>query len=149
MANSAGDPKPLEAPIRPRVERIASIDDLANAIRAVVDYNWKDELRDYEGDKNDSREVHIFNHLVALDNWINGTPYTPESYLRETHVLIHITDSHGSNPIEHTTTLREWIADHGGEITEEEVRAAWATGEPFRFTAESQPMFTVTEVQGG
>ena len=55
---------------------------LAAACRAVVDYNWTDELNDYEEDENDSRAEHIFNHLVALDNWINSTSHTPESYLR-------------------------------------------------------------------
>ena len=59
---------------------INTLTDLAAAIRAVVDYNWTDERDDYESDENDSRSEHIFNHLVALDNWINSTSHTPESY---------------------------------------------------------------------
>lgn len=71
----------LVAPARLPVAAINTLMDLAASIRAVVDYNWDDERAHYDADENDSREVHIFNHLVALDNWINSTGYTPEEYL--------------------------------------------------------------------
>ncbi len=60
---------------------VTSVGTLNAAIRAVVDYNWVEELEDYTSDENDSRESHIFNSLVALDNWLEGSDNTPMSYL--------------------------------------------------------------------
>lgn len=51
------------------------------ALDAVVQYNWEEELTDFTEDENESRAEHVFRHLVLLDNMLNGTDFTPESYL--------------------------------------------------------------------
>lgn len=72
----------IVAPVRPYTTPIlCSVESLKASILAVVEYNWNDELADYQADENESRDVHIFNHLAALDNWARGTSYTPKSYL--------------------------------------------------------------------
>lgn len=58
---------------------------IKSAMRKVVDYNWDDELHDYEVCEQDNgegaREDHVFKHLVVLDNFLNDTKHTAESYL--------------------------------------------------------------------
>lgn len=51
-------------------------------LRKLIDYNWSDERRDFEINHHDDGDTHIFRTLVALDNWVEGTDHTPESYLR-------------------------------------------------------------------
>lgn len=55
--------------------------DLELAIRTVIDYNWSDELCDFEENVQEEDGTHIFRTLVALDNWVRGSDDTPESYL--------------------------------------------------------------------
>lgn len=41
-------------------------------IRALVDYNWQDEQRDFEEhhDDDDEQASHVFNTLVRIDTWL-------------------------------------------------------------------------------
>jgi hypothetical protein len=57
-----------------------SIEELKVALEAVIAHNWSDELTGFT-DNEESRRGHIFRHLVALDNFVNGTERAPESYL--------------------------------------------------------------------
>ena len=59
---------------------IKSTTDLEAALRVLLDYNWKDELEDFK-DHEDETDCHIFVTMVALDNFINNTNHTPESYV--------------------------------------------------------------------
>jgi hypothetical protein len=43
------------------------------ALELLIDYNWKDELRDYEEHFPEEIDGHIFTHMVMLDNLIHGT----------------------------------------------------------------------------
>lgn len=48
--------------------------DIVGCVRQVVDYNWTDERADFKeyhkmGEDNTD---HIFNHLVDLQNWLDG-----------------------------------------------------------------------------
>lgn len=63
------------------IRTIKSSTDVEAAIRALVEYNWKDELRDFEENHRDDCGSHIFRVMVALDNWIAGSSHTAESYL--------------------------------------------------------------------
>jgi hypothetical protein len=49
---------------------IKTTKELKTAISKVVDYNWNDELRDYEAHKEDTS--HIFLVLKSLDEWVNN-----------------------------------------------------------------------------
>lgn len=60
-----------------------SIDELREHIAQVVAYNWKDELSDFEDQTEPAaRENHIFRHLVALDGFLGGHDFTPESFIK-------------------------------------------------------------------
>lgn len=50
-------------------------------IRDVIQYNWADERADYREHQEDGQH-HIFLKLVALDNWVNGTKFTPADHLK-------------------------------------------------------------------
>lgn len=63
------------------MKAITSQEELKSAIETVVNYNWNSELRDFEEHQGDGL-VHIFPTLVALSNWIYGTTYTPEGWIR-------------------------------------------------------------------
>ncbi len=52
----------------------------ADALNAVLEYNWSDERDDY-ADNPESREGHIFVSLVELENMLQGEDKTPDSYL--------------------------------------------------------------------
>lgn len=41
-----------------------------DAMRAVVDYDWQTEQRDYEAEGKPAG--HVFEHLQALDTWLQG-----------------------------------------------------------------------------
>ena len=51
---------------------------LLNAIRALIQYNWVDERNDYAENPGDT---HIFNVIVDLDNFITGKTNKPEDYI--------------------------------------------------------------------
>jgi hypothetical protein len=55
------------------------IEQLREAIRAVVAYNWDDERKDYQAQE-EGHGAHIFNALVALDNFAEGTHAEPDKY---------------------------------------------------------------------
>lgn len=57
-----------------------SLANLADAITTVVEYNWAKELDDYR-DHEESRQGHIFIHLVELDRFVSGRPWEPEDFL--------------------------------------------------------------------
>lgn len=59
-----------------------SLNALRKDLRALIDYNWADELADYQEYEGDG-EHHIFTALVRLDNWLQGTRFTPEHYVKE------------------------------------------------------------------
>lgn len=50
--------------------RITNLEQLRNSIQAVVEYNYHDEKRDFDQNP-ESRVGHIFQHLRALDEWLN------------------------------------------------------------------------------
>jgi hypothetical protein len=52
----------------------------------LVQYNWGDELRDFEQMTDEVQpdagdEWHIFQRIVTLDNFLNNTNHTAESYI--------------------------------------------------------------------
>ncbi|MGA5820032.1 hypothetical protein ACPC54_19470 [Kitasatospora sp. NPDC094028] len=51
-------------------QRRALTDDELDSIRAVVDYNWAKEQRDYEEQDEDGRRGHVFTSLVTLDAFL-------------------------------------------------------------------------------
>lgn len=57
-----------------------TLDQLTNAIATVVDYNWEAEVQDYI-EQTEGRDVHVFNAIVALHNFINDRDDTPASFL--------------------------------------------------------------------
>lgn len=65
-----------------RANRPDSLNELRQDIRKVIDYNWSSELEDFIEHEGDGRH-HIFTALVRLDNWIRGTGFSPESYVKE------------------------------------------------------------------
>ncbi len=60
-------------------------DKVKEAIAAVVQYNWEDELEDAKNQlrENGNIDGHIFRHLVMVDNFANGMNTPPEQYLRD------------------------------------------------------------------
>ena len=52
--------------------------DVLASMKAVVAYNWESELEDA---KEEGPEGHVFTDLVVLDNFINGTDASVESYI--------------------------------------------------------------------
>lgn len=63
-----------------------SFDDLKADIEVVVNYNWQDELRDYEEcetESDNSREGHIFVVLNRLNNFLADKDATPQSWLTD------------------------------------------------------------------
>ena len=50
-------------------------------LRKLIDYNWQDELRDFEEHEGE-KDCHIFVTLVALDNLVEGTSCEPETYVQ-------------------------------------------------------------------
>ena len=65
-----------------QANRPDSLKALRADIRAVVDYNWSDELADFETHEGDGQH-HIFATIVRLDNWLNSTGFIPESYVKK------------------------------------------------------------------
>jgi hypothetical protein len=69
--NNMSKPRKPRPTISPKAEK---------AIRKLLKYNWQDELEHYQecqdapGPRLDG---HIFNALVEVDNWLNGTNKTP------------------------------------------------------------------------
>lgn len=62
-----------------------NLEQLKLTIQTVVEYSWDDEAEDYRvtvvnGD--DPGDMHIFNALVRLQNWLDGAEATPEDYIR-------------------------------------------------------------------
>jgi len=53
----------------------------AEHLRALIAYNWDDELADAREKGTD--EANIFRSLVALDNALRGTEVSVEEYLRD------------------------------------------------------------------
>lgn len=60
-----------------------NIDDVREAIFAVVQYNWADELRDFkeQHDEDEPQALHIFHSLVLLDNFLTGGNRRAEDYI--------------------------------------------------------------------
>ena len=61
-------------------------DKIREAIAEVVQYNWADERRDFEqmqfeNEDKPEGEWHIFQRLVTLDNFLNGTSHTAEDHI--------------------------------------------------------------------
>lgn len=46
--------------------------DVAEAIRAIVDYNWHDEERDFKecAENDNSTDGHVFTHLTRVNEWL-------------------------------------------------------------------------------
>lgn len=53
------------------------------SISRVVAYLWDAELRDYGTQSAASREGHIFEELVWVDNWLTGASAMPSDYVAE------------------------------------------------------------------
>lgn len=49
-------------------------------LNLLIEYNWEDELRDYQD--TEVRKGHIFEILVALDNFTNNRSVTPAQYAK-------------------------------------------------------------------
>lgn len=62
-----------------------TLDKLRASLQEVIHYNWDDERHDYCA-RTEGRELHIFNHLVALNNFLNGSTFTPASYAPSTKI---------------------------------------------------------------
>lgn len=63
---------------------IHSLKALRRELRKLVEYNWHDELDDFEQEgqqQPDGGKDHIFVSLVALGNWLDGTTITVEDYV--------------------------------------------------------------------
>jgi len=56
-------------------------DKVREALRAVIQYNWDDELNDYAD--YGCQPGHVFEHLVVLDNEVEGTDCTPSEWVKE------------------------------------------------------------------
>ena len=56
-------------------------DKIREALRAVIQYNWDKEIADY-GD-NGCPSGHVFEHLVVLDNAVEGISHTPKQWVKE------------------------------------------------------------------
>ena len=58
---------------------------IREAVISVVGYNWADELDDAAEQHAENGELvgHVFSSLVTLQNWLDGTDRTPESYLSD------------------------------------------------------------------
>jgi hypothetical protein len=59
---------------------------IRTALKAVVNYNWKDEQEDYihgcgDGPNDNQRQGHIFESLVVLNNLADGIEENPRDYL--------------------------------------------------------------------
>ena len=63
-------PKPLDSYTRLQIAK-------------VLDYNWRDQLRDFADCVDVSRKTHIFQSLVKVRNWLDGTHYTAEDHVRK------------------------------------------------------------------
>jgi hypothetical protein len=61
------------------------MNELAENLRKLVRYNWREELDDYrkcgDGPYDNQRAGHIFETLVWLDNWLDGSNVKPKDYL--------------------------------------------------------------------
>lgn len=57
-----------------------TLEALKARVNYIVEYNWGDELEDYESNPDPG---HIFLALVDLDNWFQGTTTTAEEYLAQ------------------------------------------------------------------
>ena len=62
---------------------MSTLPEVVTAIEAIVQYNWADELRDFEQMTRDGEptDSHVFRALVTLDNFINNTTYKPEDLI--------------------------------------------------------------------
>lgn len=58
---------------------------IRQSIRKILDYNWADELRDFEEHVEDGPD-HIFSTLVTVDNWLYGRNKRPAQYSRKPEV---------------------------------------------------------------
>jgi hypothetical protein len=58
------------------MQRVLIDQDTLNAIGFLLDYNWADELADYEtqleGGSTDLDSHHIFARMVEVDNWLRS-----------------------------------------------------------------------------
>ena len=56
-----------------------------NAIAEIVQYNYADELRDFQRMTRDGEETdsHIFRAIVTLENFLDGTTHQPEDYIEQ------------------------------------------------------------------
>ncbi len=42
------------------------------AMQRILNYNWADERADYEDQREEDRNNHIFNDLVTVQEYLNG-----------------------------------------------------------------------------
>jgi hypothetical protein len=59
-----------------------TLDELKHAIETIVAYNWSAEERDYRQNPPDEpgKGHHIFETLIALDNFVTGEQNTPANF---------------------------------------------------------------------
>jgi len=74
-----GEPKP--APGSAAYEKPTQLRD---AIQPLLNHYFQDEKRHYEEVPTDQRDNHVFEHWVAVFNWLTGDHCTPENFLNET-----------------------------------------------------------------
>jgi FMN phosphatase YigB (HAD superfamily) len=70
--------------VKLRQEQVS--EQIRDAIREVVQYNWADERKDYEQMKDELEDLpadewHIFHRLVTLANFLDGTTYTADDHI--------------------------------------------------------------------
>jgi len=60
-------------------------DNVATALKTILDYMWAPELSHYDNEiKSEGQsEGHVFEYMVAVRNWLDGTEKTPEEMVRE------------------------------------------------------------------
>lgn len=76
---SVEDKSPDHVPAAPTPE-------VRKAIRSLLDYNWSGEQEHYLETLREDPDVvagHVFINMVAVDNWLCGTSFTPDDYLKE------------------------------------------------------------------
>ena len=55
-------------------------DEIRDSVQRLVDYNWQDEQRDYEGGSWEGPiEGHIFFHIMRLQDWLEASPRGPRT----------------------------------------------------------------------
>ena len=63
-----------DTPVMSRAPEGPTLGELLSALRAVIDYDWQAEQRDYEEQQSlgESGDGHVFAHLVTLDRFVGA-----------------------------------------------------------------------------